>query len=155
MVFTSNHFCLCIYSCTAHPPDINEGDPGDHGGYGFRFKTHLQEKIGTNVCIESNLSDSIQIHQETILLRCQHNTSAPQTTFPLTGVWFLNGVQISSSTTGLRVPATPDNIDLYERGSELRISNLVNAIRGNYTCQLINVVGEDSATSIIRNCSSK
>ena len=151
----SNPYCLCIYSCTAHPPDIDEGDPGDYGGYFLEFRTHLRVKIGTNVCVESNLSDSIQNRPETILLRCQHNMSAPQTTFPLTGVWFLNGVQISSNTTGLRVSATPDNIDFYKRGSQLRISNLVHATRGSYTCHLINVVGEDSATSIIRNCSSE
>ena len=105
--------------------------------------------IGTDFSI--NPDDRLR----SLRLQCQQNASAPPTPEPLTGVWFLNGEQISSREDGSKLPGVTNAVAIDDQGKGLRIIDFENAPRGNYTCQLMNSIGADTATTIISDRISK
>ena len=121
-----------------YPPVIDEG--------GFCITTLALYNnivicnIGKNFCITSVPS----ILQITLI--CQHKPPpTPVTPDPQIGVWFLNGIQISSNN-GFGLPAAPSSFTFTEQGRRLTITNLIS---GNYTCMLTNIAGSDVATTFI------
>ena len=129
----------------ADPPDIDEGQPGDSCSTDFLSRTMC--KVGTNFCIDPSNIPS------TITLQCAHNMSAPFTPNPI-GVWFVNGLQINDPMTGMSLPNTSDIFRPHQRGQQLQLSTGGgNFPRGNYTCLLRNIAGNDTETSFITDCS--
>ena len=57
-----------------------------------------------------------------------------------------------SSLDGSKLPGVTNAISLADGGRRLSINDAENAPRGNYTCQLTNIAGSDSATTIINEC---
>lgn len=104
-------------------------------------------KVGTNYCVDPDNREE----QNDIQLLCNHNSSARPTPIPRIAIWFINGVQVSSSD-GSILPNATDTIRLSSQGRRLRITNVKNATMGNYTCQLTNIAGRDTATTFITDC---
>ena len=102
--------------------------------------------MGTNYCIDNDLK------RTRLTLLCAHNSTAPHTPTPVVGVWFINGVQITSHD-GFTFPRVIDNIFITNQGNRLTITD-DRASRGNYTCQLTNTAGMDTATTIITDCNN-
>ena len=103
--------------------------------------------MGTNYCIDNDLK------RRTLNLLCGHNSTAPQTPTPLIGVWFINGVQVISHDNGSKLPGVTDSsIATTSQGIRLTIRD--GAPKGNYTCQLTNTAGMDTATTIITECNN-
>ena len=147
--------CTSLLSFTAwisdhvgFPPDINEGD-GTCSTVDFIVITTTC-RAGTNYCIPP---EALQRNVDRIQLQCQHKPPpTPQTPTPQIGIWFLNGVQITSSDRGESLPATPAGVAITSPGQRLTITNLQIAPRGNYTCMLTNFAGSDVATTLITDC---
>lgn len=132
----------------ADPPDIRDGEPNGPCIINPMLRITTCD-VGTDFSI--NPDDRLR----SLRLQCQQNASAPLTMEPLTGVWFLNGVQISSHHDGSKLPGVTDAIGIDDQGKGLRIVDFDNVPRGNYTCQLVNSIGADAATTIISDRISK
>lgn len=137
-----------MYNFTADPPDIRDGDPDGMCMINPMLRITTCD-IGTNYAI--NPDNRLR----SLRLQCQQNASAPLTPEPLIGVWYLNGVQVSSHEDGSKLPGVTNAIAIDEQGTGLRIVDFENAPRGNYTCYLVNHIGTDVATTIISDLSSK
>ena len=137
---------ICIHTCIhAGPPNIHKG-----GRCETLFEAVFCD-VGSNYCI----SDSVHVNNlplvHEIFLKCLHDFTAPVTHYPLRVMWFLNGEPIDNI---LRERSLYGFITVLD-GQILIITSAVNAVRGNYTCQLTNTAGSDVATTIISTCSSK
>lgn len=126
-----------MYSCIhAGPPNIRKGGQCERLiSDQLLHMLVVCDNIGTNFCIPDLDPAPPSID---IFLRCVHDSTAtPVTPYPLRLMWFHNGVLFARQTPFIIAPI------------------LVNATRGNYTCQLTNTAGSDVATTIVSNCSSK
>ena len=139
-----------LHSCIlAGPPSIRKG-----GQCGTINTERFRCKVGANYCISDPAANNLPLVRE-IWLDCSHDFNAPVTPIPVKVMWFINGVSIDSiirrGQSSLNFGLTTVN----EISLTLIISGAVDALRGNYTCQLTNTAGSDVATTIISDCSSK
>ena len=129
-----------LHSCIlAGPPNIRKG------GQCETINTERVQCIGTNYCISDPAANNLSLVHE-IWLDCSLDSNAPATPIPVKVMWFINGVSIDSIRRG-QSSFTLTTVNDFSR--TLKITSAVDAVRGNYTCQLTNTAGSDVATTII------